>query len=489
MLERVNKGLRRLSLHRIGRAVQTDPWSGVPAIIAFLAVMVAVGAACGGDDAADTGASSTLAGDLPGEGSAGDADPWPPYGVPADPWDDVVTPDCAPSGLPGPYTVGVRRFEIDGVAAEIWYPSDVDPGDRPRWDYYDMRTWLPERERDKIPDDEVPLFITRALRDVPVAEEGVFPLLLFSHGFAAFRYQSTYWTNHAASHGYVVAAIDHNGRALPTLLSFRQSGPNRTVIQLLDAIEELVADASDPLHGRIDFGRVAVSGHSAGGNEAAQALRDERIRAGVLFTPAGTPEPGTRDTEALVIAGSRDRITAPESVRMVYEGLEGVRWWLNIRDAGHLAFSDLCIIGRDDGGLVGVASRYGITNASTFEQLATDGCTDEDTPAEETWALQRHAGMAFLADALELPGAAALALGPIAECFGDLVLEAEGPIGPEPPPASDASEPDASGPASAGSSGSAGSVPAAPSSSEDPSDAGSERPSADEGATEPSDDE
>lgn len=417
---------------RVHRGVRVGAWvSGV--LLGFL--LLASG--CGSDDGAEaveseSTVSSTEAGSDPGsaETTWTPSGPWPPYGVAVELAGRAPAPECAALAAPGPYGVGVRRIEVSGVEAEIWYPSDVRPSGEARWDFYDMREWLPEAEREKIPDAEAPLVMTPALRDAPVASEGTFPLLLFSHGFAAFRFQSTYWTTHMASHGFVVASVDHPARYLRSMLAFDFSQRNRTLRQLLDEVTSIASAPGDPLEGRIDLERVAVSGHSAGGNDAANALADPEVRAGVLFTPAGAPRGDTSDTLALVFAGSADRTTPPERVWNTYAGLQGLRWWLNIENAGHLAFSDLCLIGEDDGGLAGLAARYGVSRADLFADLASDGCTEDDLPAADSWALQRHAGAVFLRDVLEVPGAEPFDLDAIVACFGGLVAEAEGPTGP-----------------------------------------------------------
>jgi len=49
---------------------------------------------------------------------------------------------------------------------------------------------------------------TNAVTDAP-REEGAFPLVLFSPGLGGVRTQNSAWAEDLASHGYVVAAVDH----------------------------------------------------------------------------------------------------------------------------------------------------------------------------------------------------------------------------------------------------------------------------------------
>ena len=52
---------------------------------------------------------------------------------------------------------------------------------------------------------------------------GPYPLVLFSHGFAGYRLQSTFLTTHLASWGFVVAAVEHPYRNLTAV--FGDLGP------------------------------------------------------------------------------------------------------------------------------------------------------------------------------------------------------------------------------------------------------------------------
>jgi predicted dienelactone hydrolase len=97
---------------------------------------------------------------------------------------------------PGPYGVGARTLQwFDArdklLTAELWYPADVEPGSE--GDDYGLvsRTGIAHRDADGD------------LRGAP------HPLIAFSHGFGGVRYQSTFLTEHLASHGFVVVAVDH----------------------------------------------------------------------------------------------------------------------------------------------------------------------------------------------------------------------------------------------------------------------------------------
>ena len=115
----------------------------------------------------------------------------------------------------GPLPVGVRTLALHDPArdrkltAEVWYPAkatfagaDTDPQRRDR---YPLFPGFPEAwqlaVRDAAPDEGLP---ARALA-------------IFSHGYAGHRRQSTFFTTHLASHGWVVVSVDHTGNTFMDL--------------------------------------------------------------------------------------------------------------------------------------------------------------------------------------------------------------------------------------------------------------------------------
>jgi dienelactone hydrolase len=108
-----------------------------------------------------------------------------------------------------------------------------------------------------------------------------YPLLLFSHGYIGGALQSTFFMEHWASCGYIVAAPDHNDASLCTL-----SGQRRKISRKLDlrkpmlencwerladikaCFHELLALSRNPNHflfRGIDEDCIGMSGHSLGG--------------------------------------------------------------------------------------------------------------------------------------------------------------------------------------------------------------------------------
>ncbi|MED7924203.1 chlorophyllase [Nonomuraea sp. LP-02] len=170
------------------------------------------------------------------------------------------------------------------------------------------------------------------------------PVVIFSHGFGWSMDGYGPLADHWAAHGFVVVQpthLDSRTLALPpddprTPLIWRWRVADLThVLDRLDAVEAAVPG----LAGRLDHDRIAVAGHSWGGQTASmllgarvldaagrpgEDLSDRRVRAGVLFATPGSggadltpfaaehfpfmnPDFTRMTTPALVVAGDQDR--------------------------------------------------------------------------------------------------------------------------------------------------------------------------------------
>lgn len=266
----------------------------------------------------------------------------------------------------GPYPVGVRshaptdRARQRPLPVELWYPAgeaargrDVDPATR---DAYELLPGFPavwqEAARDAAP------------------REGRYPLILFSHGFGGHRRQSTFFCTHLASHGYVVAAVDHTGNtitdvmqlilqvagggALPdfdALLSeFIALRPD-DVVFLLDAVLGGLDAGVAPL---IDASRVGMTGHSFGGWTTLKiAGREPRVGAALPLAPAGgwTHMPAEvlrqsldfdwpRPVPTTYLVAERDSLLPLRGMRELHERTPGEKRLFVLRNADHMHFCD-----------------------------------------------------------------------------------------------------------------------------------------------------
>ncbi|WP_150253946.1 alpha/beta hydrolase family protein [Nocardiopsis deserti] len=200
------------------------------------------------------------------------------------------------------------------VMISIWYPAGEGTGAGEPAPYVTpsvsgvLRSELEQGglHRDSVDFDA---FRTNALQDVPVADTGPFPVLLYSPGLEQSRFLNVLHLEELASHGYVVAAMDHPYETLavdmPDGRVLRTSAPSFSTESLkeavavrredtrlvLDGLTDLAEGGSSDASGQeppaglgeaLDLDAVGMFGHSAGGLTAAEVmLEDERIDAGL----------------------------------------------------------------------------------------------------------------------------------------------------------------------------------------------------------------
>ncbi|GGP97443.1 hypothetical protein GCM10010249_14920 [Streptomyces roseolilacinus] len=235
-----------------------------------------------------------------------------------------------------PETATAEHGDRRTVVVQLWYPARKNPAGAQRARYLG-RT---EHEARTVSDalaryaglpgflvDGVPRAHTHAVFDAPVAGGGGrFPVVLFSPGLGGVRTQNTAWAEELASHGYVVAALDHpydsaavvltDGRTIDTkIASTGDDGKDdelaveTTRIRAADLgfvltqLERLDrGEVAGPLTGRLDTGRVAVTGHSLGGGAALQAARQD-LRFDAVINLDGYPrDPDLRPFPQPVLA-------------------------------------------------------------------------------------------------------------------------------------------------------------------------------------------
>ncbi len=300
----------------------------------------------------------------------------------------------------GPYEVGVTTITLSDRSMEVWYPVDpADIGTDPRDEYF-IRDYVSEAFEALIPADVNPPFVTDATRGVPASGDGPFPLVLFSHGFASYRVQSTFLTTHLASWGFVVISPDYLERGLRPVLGEPPAVKRADTAVADEAIEAARAAnlaTGGLLEGRIDGDTVFPIGHSAGGGTTLRLLSRPDVVSGIPMA-AGLGPTQLADYAELLPAGkavtwigaNRDSVAAIANVRNGYTYTSGERRLLEIGNAGHVsAFSDICEIG--GGGAVAIARAAGIPVPEGLLALGNDGCNVppfKDSP--EVWPEVRH---------------------------------------------------------------------------------------------------
>jgi dienelactone hydrolase len=345
-------------------------------------------------------------------------------GVPAAPARDLG-PACgdarllpAPVDLArrGPWPVGVRTISVDGLVVEVWYPAALGSDRGRAHERYDLRRSLPATEAAKIPDADNVWLPCECVRDLPVdVAHGPYPAVVFLHGAASFRAQSTFLATHWASRGFIVVAPDLPGIGLAALLGEAQGLPLAAPGQLVDAIAHPPGD-SDPfafIRPRLGA-QLAVVGHSLGSLLAGTLVDRPEIEVRIAMAGFFALD-GHGST--LILGGDHDAIAPPGEVRARLADAAAPTRMMVVRNAGHLAFTDLCPLGAERGGVLAIARAHGVAIPELLATLATDGCRTSDAPFATTAPAIRAVTAGVLEETLRCDPTARRALSALPQTY------------------------------------------------------------------------
>lgn len=263
-------------------------------------------------------------------------------------------PASDPAG-PGPFDVGTWQSTITGfewldgtprlLPLVVWYP--MDPG------------------------------------------SGPFPLVIFSHGASGSPTASTFLTEHVASHGFVVAAVQH-----PVVPQWQRgvAFANRPR-EVKATVDFVVAESMTPgavLHGAIDDTRLGVMGHSFGGLTTLALLAESgnRFLAGIPMAPGirpGDPADVSQDlpnitAPLMFMMGVRDTLALYSNLAPAYAQIpEATQRHAFVFPTGtHFAYSDACLLNCTDPANLPHALGHALvkTHATAFLQVHLSGQTD-----------------------------------------------------------------------------------------------------------------
>jgi predicted dienelactone hydrolase len=190
---------------------------------------------------------------------------------------------------------------------------------------------------------------------------GRHPLVLLSPGYTVPRHTLTALAEDLASHGYVAAAVDHAyesvatkfpGGVLPCAACDRPNTIGIAPIALNRAADlSFVIDElrHNPL---VDERRIAVVGHSMGGDAAATTMRaDTRVDAGVNID--GPMLPADQLNRPFLLLGTLDDHHPggefDPSWDAVWPKMTGWKRWLTVTNADHFSFTDLDLLVHQSG--------------------------------------------------------------------------------------------------------------------------------------------
>jgi dienelactone hydrolase len=272
---------------------------------------------------------------------------------------------------PDPWAAGVNAREL---MVSLWYPAVPSDGRR-AWYMTpaESELQLTSRGITGIPPDALSTVRTNAVSDaIPAGGRGALPLAVLSPGFTSSRSSLTALAEDLASHGYVVAGIDHTYESFATAFPdgrvatcLAREAPRRgpwfwervvagRAADVSFVLDELTgARAAWPGAGLIDPSRMAMAGQSIGGASAIAAmLADSRIHAGLDMdgsTFAPIPDHGLSRPFLFLgkppPPGIPGKLDGPSSTwARDWKLLTGWKRWLVVAGAIHASFTDLVLL-------------------------------------------------------------------------------------------------------------------------------------------------
>ncbi|MEV4110608.1 alpha/beta hydrolase [Nonomuraea sp. NPDC049695] len=262
---------------------------------------------------------------------------------------------------PDPWNLDAKARELK---VTLWYPTEQRDGQRaPYMTPKESELLLKGSGIATAPYDTLSKTRTNAIKDAEPAGRTL-PLVVLSPGFTKPVSTLTSLAEDLASHGYVVAGIDHTYENYATTLadgriadciacdSDTDPGFGTGVVQVRAADVSFVLDrlpskwqGSDV----IDLSRVAMVGQSIGGAGAMAAMvKDPRVRAGVDMdgtTYARIPKSGF--SRPFMFLGSPPHVPGgrDNSWDRDWKLLTGWKRWIVLSGSEHQSFTDTPLLG------------------------------------------------------------------------------------------------------------------------------------------------
>ncbi|MFK8021750.1 MAG: alpha/beta hydrolase family protein [Pseudomonadales bacterium] len=269
----------------------------------------------------------------------------------------TVTPELAVSGK---YKVGVKTLVVSNpnqanlaklgsvhdrsLTLEVWYPADV----KLKMTKASYKNVTRSHKAFELAGD--------AYRDAaPIETTGSFPLIVVSHGYTGYRTIMFYLAEHLASHGYVVAAIDHTDstNAEVDMVASPGSGFASTLVHRSRdqqfVLDYFTADSS-PIAKIVNTDAAAVLGYSMGGYGAIGTVGACFDFSAEALQQFGVPAEGVADAQALfnVCNAGRTTVDPRWKALVAFSPWGGEQKVHNAESMRHIKVPTLYAVGSED---------------------------------------------------------------------------------------------------------------------------------------------
>ncbi|MFF5227738.1 alpha/beta hydrolase family protein [Dactylosporangium sp. NPDC000521] len=274
----------------------------------------------------------------------------------------TVALHLADRSRPDPWVPAERVREL---MVQLWYPA-------PDARRLPLAPWVSPAFAALVnpPGSGYELPLTHARLGAP-ALPGRRPVVLYSPGFGVERTASTAVAEELASHGYIVVTIDHthdsplvefpDGRVARSAVPPPTGEPGEEDRLIAKALAARVADTRfvldwlarpqralpSGLWYAMDQRAIGMIGHSLGGTTAAETmLEDGRVKAGCNLDGAMSGRVMTEglDRPFLLVGSEGHGRAGDETWAAFWAVLRGPRLELQLRDSGHMSFTDYQVL-------------------------------------------------------------------------------------------------------------------------------------------------
>jgi dienelactone hydrolase len=253
----------------------------------------------------------------------------------------------------------------------VWYPTDVKIGGALQYMTPEDSTAILAGKHIDVEDPTIFSKVrTNALRDVaPAGKKHSLPLVVLTPGNTMPRMTLSTIAEDLASHGYVVAGIDHTGETYSVTFPdghivgcttcALDDGDRSFFGRMFQSRARDVSFVLDRLTGPnlawsgshlIDASRIGISGHSAGGAASLAAMvHDPRIDAGIdmdgTTDTGGDPlVPATGFNRPFMVLNQDDHTANDPPLAADYAAMAGWKRWISVTGAAHETFGDVALM-------------------------------------------------------------------------------------------------------------------------------------------------